>query len=97
MIKLVNAVPIFMETVKENNFKIDPKEIHKYITNKTKIIIINNPSNPTGSVYTKEELSEIVDICSQYGIYIIADEIYEKICFNNNFTSIASINPIAKI
>ena len=96
MIKLVNAVPVFMETTKENNFKVDPKEIHKYITNKTKLIIINNPSNPTGSIYTKEELSEIVDICSKNGIYILADEIYEKICFDNNFTSVASISPIAK-
>ncbi|HSQ88607.1 aminotransferase class I/II-fold pyridoxal phosphate-dependent enzyme, partial [Romboutsia sp.] len=84
MIKLVNAVPVFIETKKENNFKLDPKELHKYITPKTKIIIINNPSNPTGSVYTKEELSEIVDICSKHNIYILSDEIYEKICFNDN-------------
>jgi len=96
MVKLVNAVPVFMETTKENNFKVDPKEMHKYITDKTKLIIINNPSNPTGSIYTKEELSEIVDICSEHGIYILADEIYEKICFDNNFTSVASISPIAK-
>lgn len=96
MIKLVNAVPVFIETKKENNFKLDPKELHKYITPKTKIIIINNPSNPTGSVYTKEELSEIVDICSKHNIYILSDEIYEKICFNDNFTSIASISSIAK-
>jgi aspartate aminotransferase len=96
IIKLVNCVPIFMETTKENNFKLNPKEMHKYITDKTKLIIINNPSNPTGSIYTKEELSEIVDICSEHGIYILADEIYEKICFDNNFTSVASISPIAK-
>lgn len=96
MIKLVNAVPVFIETKKENNFKLDPTELHKYITPKTKIIVINNPSNPTGSVYTKEELSEIVDICSKHNIYILSDEIYEKICFNDNFTSIASISSIAK-
>lgn len=96
MIKLVDAVPVFINTDKENNFKIKPSDLKKYITNKTKILIINNPSNPTGSVYTKDELSEIVDICSKNNIYILADEIYEKICFDNNFTSIASISTIAK-
>ncbi|OMK69296.1 hypothetical protein BER44_004047 [Clostridioides difficile] len=78
MIKLVNAVPVFIDTKKENGFKLTKEELEKSITDKTKILVINNPSNPTGSVYTKDELIEIVDVCIQNKIYILADEIYEK-------------------
>lgn len=96
IIKLLNCKPIFIETKLENNFKVNYYELEKYITNKTKILILNNPSNPTGSIYTKEELLKIVEICSKHNIYILSDEIYEKICFNNKFTSVASLNDIAK-
>ncbi len=96
MVRLVNAVPVFIDTKKENGFKLTKEELEKSITNKTKILVINNPSNPTGSVYTKNELIEIVDVCIQNKIYILADEIYEKICYNENFTSIASLSKEAK-
>lgn len=96
MINLVNATPIFIDTKKENNFKLTGEELKNHITDKTKLIIINNPSNPTGTVYSKEELIEIVNICLENNIYILADEIYEKICFNNNFVSIASLSEKAK-
>ncbi|MDU2661837.1 MAG: aminotransferase class I/II-fold pyridoxal phosphate-dependent enzyme, partial [Clostridioides difficile] len=72
MIKLVNAVPVFIDTKKENGFKLTKEELEKSITDKTKILVINNPSNPTGSVYTKDELIEIVDVCIQNKIYILA-------------------------
>ncbi|MEG2247041.1 MAG: pyridoxal phosphate-dependent aminotransferase [Peptostreptococcaceae bacterium] len=96
IIKLVDAHPVFIDTQRENNFKVTSNELAKYITSKTKILILNNPSNPTGSVYTKKELIEIVDLCIKNNIYILADEIYEKICFDSNFISIASISEIAK-
>ncbi|MCC0708533.1 pyridoxal phosphate-dependent aminotransferase [Clostridioides sp. ES-S-0190-01] len=96
MVKLVNAVPIFIDTRKENGFKLTKEELEKSITSKTKILVMNNPSNPTGSVYTRDELIEIVKVCIQNKIYILADEIYEKICYTGNFTSVASLSEEAK-
>lgn len=96
MIKLVNANPIFINTKKENSFKITKQDLESNVTPNTRLLILNNPSNPTGSVYSKKELSDIVDFCLNNNIYILADEIYERICFNDNFTSIASISDDAK-
>lgn len=92
MIKILDRNPILVETSKENDFKVTKDDLKKYITDKTKAIIINNPSNPTGVIYTKEELQEIVDFCYKNNIYIISDEIYEKICFDTEFVSIASLS-----
>lgn len=91
MTKLVNATPVAIETNKNNDFKLTADLLRKYITDKAKLLILNNPSNPTGSVYTKEELSEIVNVCLEKNIYILADEIYERICYNNEFVSVASL------
>lgn len=96
IIKLVNAKPILIDSKKENNFKITPNDLIPYVTSKTKVLILNNPSNPTGAVYTKEELVSILDFCIKNNIYILADEIYEKICFDNSFVSVASISENAK-
>lgn len=96
MIKLVNANPVFIDTKKQNSFKITKEDLKNNITSKTKLLILNNPSNPAGTIYTKEELTEIVDFCVENNIYILADEIYERICFNNNFISVASISEEAK-
>ena len=73
MIKILDRNPILVETSKKNDFKVTKDDLEKYITNKTKAIIINNPSNPTGVIYTKEELQEIVDFCFENNIYIISD------------------------
>lgn len=91
MTKLVNAVPVLIETSKSNNFKLTADLLKKYITPKTKMLLLNNPSNPTGVVYTKDELIEIVKVCLDKNIYILSDEIYERICYNDEFTSIASL------
>lgn len=91
MIKLVNANPVFIDTNKENDFKLTKDILEKYITPNTKMLFLNNPSNPTGAVYTKSELLEIANICLENNIYILADEIYERICYNDEFTSIASL------
>ena len=87
---------ILIETKKENDFKLTADLLEKYITNKTKVLLLNNPSNPTGSVYTKEELIEIVNLCIEKNIYIISDEIYERICYNDEFISVASLSEEAK-
>lgn len=92
IIKITNAIPIEVPTKKENNFKVTKSDLAKAITDKTKMIVITNPSNPTGAVYTRDELTEIAEFCLEKGIYIIADEIYEKIRFNDSFVSIASLS-----
>lgn len=96
MIKLVDAIPVFVNTKKENGFKLSAQDLLNNLTEKTKLVIINNPSNPAGILYTREELAAIVDVCIEKNIYILADEIYERICFNDKFTSVASISEDAK-
>lgn len=96
LIKLVNAKPILIDTRKDNNFKVTINELIDNLTPKSKILILNNPSNPTGCIYTQNELKDIVEFCYENNIYILADEIYEKICFNNQFISVASISDKAK-
>ncbi|KNF08888.1 aspartate aminotransferase [Gottschalkia purinilytica] len=92
-VKLSDGVPVYVETKEENNFKYDIKELEKAITKKTKAIILNSPSNPTGTVYTKEELESIADLAVRNNIFIISDEIYEKLIYDNeNHISIASLN-----
>ncbi len=78
MIKLVNANPVFIETNKENEFKLTKDILEKSITPKTRMLFLNNPSNPTGAVYSKEELLEIANVCIKNNIYILADEIYKE-------------------
>jgi aspartate aminotransferase len=96
MVKLLNGVPVFVNTKSENSFKLQPEELSALISDKTKALFITNPSNPTGAVYTKEELEPIVKICIEKQIYIIADEIYEKIIYGDEFTCIASLSEQAK-
>ncbi len=96
MIKLVGGVPVAIETKKQNNFKLTPEELQEAISDKIKLLIISNPSNPTGAVYTKDELQEIVQICIDKDIYILSDELYERICYIDEYTSIASISEEAK-
>ena len=92
MTKIVNAIPVAIETSKNNDFKLTGDLLKKYITSKTKLLILNNPSNPTGAVYTRDELLDIANVCLENNIYILADEIYEKICYVDNFVSVASLN-----
>lgn len=94
LIKLSDGVPLFIETSKDKSFKITKNDIEKVITTKTKAIIINSPNNPTGSVYTKDELVEIAEIAKKYDLYIISDEIYEKLIYTDQCShiSIASLN-----
>ncbi|MGL4991084.1 MAG: pyridoxal phosphate-dependent aminotransferase [Sarcina sp.] len=94
LIKLQGAKPIIVSTEEKNNFKITKEEIQKVANNKTKAIILNTPNNPTGEIYTKEELSDIANICKEFDLYIISDEIYEKLIYDKNdkHVSIASVS-----
>ena len=93
MAKLAGAKPVFIQGVEENAFKIAPNELENAITKKTKILIINSPSNPCGTVYSEEELIKIADIACKHDIYVISDEIYEEIIYDGlQHISIASLN-----
>lgn len=92
IVKVTNAIPVEVKTKKENSFKLTKDELLAAITDKTKLIIMTNPSNPTGAVYTKDELLDIANVCVEKGIYILADEIYEKIRFDDTFVSLASLS-----
>jgi aspartate aminotransferase len=81
-VALARAKPVFIKTTDENNFKITKDDLETHITDKTKLLIINSPSNPTGTTYTKEELYEICDSAIKAGLYILSDEIYEKILYD---------------
>lgn len=96
MVKLTGGTPVFIETQLANNFKVTPDELKGAITDKTKALILTNPSNPTGAIYAKDELTAIAEICVAHNICIIADEIYERICYLDSFTSIASLSEAVK-
>ncbi len=96
MVKLTGGVARFVNTDFANNFKMTAEQLKAAINDKTKAVIINNPSNPTGAVYTKDELLALANICLENDIYIIADEIYERICYLDSFTSIASLSEAIK-
>jgi len=92
MVKAAGGKSVIIPTNAATGFKITPDLLKKHITSKTKILIINSPSNPTGVMYYTEELAKIAEICVANNIYVISDEIYEKLIYDNNaFTSIASL------
>jgi len=93
MANLCEATPRFIKTSASNNFKITASDLTKHITPKTKVLILNSPSNPTGCVYNRKELEVIAKICVEENIFVISDEIYEKIIFDGlKHESIASFN-----
>lgn len=91
MVKLADAVPVFLTTHEENDFKLTAQELADAITDKTRAIILNSPSNPTGMVYTKDELNEIAKVCVENKIYVVSDEIYEHLIYEGSHVSIASL------
>ncbi|CAM2975912.1 pyridoxal phosphate-dependent aminotransferase [Hathewaya histolytica] len=93
LIKLADGVPVFVNSTEENNFKVTIDDLKSKITEKTKAIVLNSPSNPTGAVYTKGELVEISEIAKIHDLIIISDEIYEKLLYGEEkHISIASIS-----
>ncbi|GKU80979.1 pyridoxal phosphate-dependent aminotransferase [Niallia sp. NCCP-28] len=96
-VKLADGVPVFVDGLEENEFKITPEQLKNAITEKTKAVIINSPSNPTGMLYTEEELKAIGEICLANNILIISDEIYEKLVYGDAVhVSIATLSPELK-
>ncbi len=93
MVKLADGVPVFIRGNKEQGYKVSARQIQDAITPKTKALILNTPSNPTGMIYTREELLDIADTVVKNDIYVIADEMYEYLVYGGQeHVSIASLN-----
>lgn len=96
MVKLAEGVSVTVPATIESDFKVTPAQLEAAITPRTKMILICSPSNPTGSVYTRDELAALVAVIARHpGIIVLADEIYEHINYTGSFTSLASFPEIA--
>jgi aspartate aminotransferase len=93
MVKLAGADPVIVPTSERNNWKMRAEDFENAMTPRTKMVILNSPSNPAGAVYTREELQAIVDVAAEEEIYILSDEIYEKLVYDDaQHVSIASLS-----
>ena len=92
MVKIADGIPVIIETKEEDEFKFTAEQFKNAITDKTRAIVLNSPSNPTGMIYTEEELRAIADIAVENNIYVISDEIYEHLIYEGKHVSIASFN-----
>ncbi len=97
LVKLAGGKCVFVETKKENGYKITAEQLKNAITDKTTTIILNSPNNPTGAVYSKQELADLGKVIEENGLGVISDEIYEKLIYNGKeFCSIASLSEYLK-
>jgi aspartate aminotransferase len=93
MVRLVGAEPVIVQTSERNGWKMTAEEFENAMTPRTKMVIMNSPGNPTGAVYSREELEKIVEVAAEEDIYILSDEIYEKLVYDDvKHVSIASIS-----
>lgn len=96
-VKLAGGTPVFVEGEEKNEFKITPEQLKAAITDHTKAVIINSPSNPTGMLYSEQELKALGDVCLEHDILIVSDEIYEKLIYGESkHVSIAQLSPELK-
>ena len=97
MVRLAGAEPVIVQTTQENDWKMTPQQFEEAMSPRTKMVIINSPGNPTGSVYTKEELRALVEVAADEEITILSDEIYESLTYDGaEHVSVASLTPEAK-
>jgi aspartate/methionine/tyrosine aminotransferase len=93
-VRLAQAEPVFVDCPGSNGFKLSPEALRAALTPRTRALLLNYPSNPTGACYTREELVPLADLCVRHGIWVIADEIYSKLLFDDReFCSIAALGP----
>ena len=97
MAMLAEATPVVVPTREENGFKLTAAELKAQITPRTKAIVMNSPSNPTGGVYTKDELAALAEVVLEAGLFVISDDIYDKILFDGaKFVNMAMLSPELK-
>lgn len=96
MVRLAGAEPVIVQTTERNGWKMRASDFENAMTPRTKMVILNTPGNPTGAVYTREELEGIVEVAAEEDIYILSDEIYEKLVYDDaKHVSVASLSPEA--
>jgi aspartate aminotransferase len=94
MVKLAEGIPVIVNTSAENDYKITPEQLKKAITPQTKLFVLNSPSNPTGTVYSPEEIKALAEVIVDSDIWVVSDEIYEKILYDDaEHLSIAALGP----
>jgi aspartate aminotransferase len=94
MVKLAGAKPVIIETTDATEFKVTPEALRRAITPRSRLFVLNSPSNPTGSVYTPEEIKALGDICVEKNVLIMSDEIYEHLLYDGaTHKSVASFSP----
>lgn len=94
MVKLAGAKPVILQTTDKTEFKVTPEQLRKAITPNTRLFILNTPSNPTGSVYSPEEIKALGDVCVEKNVLIMSDEIYEHLLYDGaKHKSVASFSP----
>jgi aspartate aminotransferase len=92
VVKMAGATPVVIHTTEESGFKMSAEQLQSAITDKTKVLVLNNPSNPTGMIYSKAQLQEIADVCVKNDLYVISDEIYYHLVYEGKeFVSFASL------
>ncbi len=92
MVKMADGIPVYINTLEENNFKFTMEQLERAYSPKTRALVLNTPSNPTGMVYTREELAAIAEFAVAHNMYIVFDEIYEKLVYNGEHVNIATLN-----
>lgn len=96
-VKICGGKPVIIDTKKENGYKLTPSELEKAITDRTVTILLNSPSNPTGAIYSKEELEALAKVIEKHNLTVISDEIYEKLIYDGNkHYSIAQVSDYMK-
>lgn len=97
MVSLAGGKTVVIDTEEKSGFKVTPQQLLSAVTSKTKMLILCNPSNPTGSAYTKDELDKLAEIVLKNNFYILSDEIYEKLVYDDfDFISVAALDPELK-
>ena len=96
LVKWLGGKPVFVQAGVENDFKITAQQLSEACTDKTKAILLNNPCNPTGSVYTREELASLAKVIVENDLYCISDEVYEYFVYNDTFVSAAAFDGMAE-
>ncbi|MBX9974116.1 aminotransferase [Cytobacillus firmus] len=96
LVALAGGVPVQVQTLKENGFKIMPEQLEKVITDRTKAIILCSPNNPTGTMLSGSELEAIAQIAEKYDLLVLSDEIYAELAYDGEYTSFAAISEMKK-
>jgi aspartate aminotransferase len=90
-VRAIGATPVILETSAEHDFKLDPQWLRQAIAERTRLLILNSPSNPTGSVYTRDELAALAEVLVEAGVPVLSDEVYDELVYGQQFASIASL------